>query len=91
MAISTKARSLRVALSAGIFAAGFVCGSLGQRPAQAQLGELGGKAMEAAGGGSGPLAAAAKLGTSISDMQTHLDALNKNMETLKQIKGMLGG
>ena len=35
--------------------------------------------------------AAGKLGTSISDMQTHLDALNKNLEMLKQIKGMLGG
>lgn len=47
--------------------------------------------MEAAGAGGGPLGAAVKLGTSISDMQTHLDALNKNLETLEQIKGMLGG
>jgi len=86
-----KARSLRFAAVAGIFAAGFLCGSLTQRPAQAQLGDMGGKAMEAAGAGGGPLGAAAKLGTSITDMQTHLDALNKNLETLKQIKGMLGG
>ena len=87
-----KPFSVRVVLVAGIFAAGFFCGSLSQRPAQAQLGDLGGKAMEAAGNsGSGPLAAAGKLGTSISDMQTHLDALNKTLEMLKQIKGMLGG
>ena len=91
MTSNTKARSLRFALVAGIFAAGFFCGSLSQRQAQAQLGEMGGKAMEAAGAGGGPLGAAAKLGTSIGDIQTHLDALNKNLETLKQIKGMLGG
>ena len=84
MTHSRKTRALRVALVAGIFAAGFFCGSLSQRPAQAQLGDVGGKAMEATGAGGGPLGAAAKLGTSIGDMQTHLDALNK-------IKGMLGG
>ena len=60
-------------------------------PASTDMKDLTGKAMEAAGGQGGALGAAAKLGTSITDMQEHLDALNKNMETLKEIKGMLGG
>ena len=41
MTPATKIRSLRLALATGIFAVSFFCGSLGQRPAQAQLGELG--------------------------------------------------
>jgi hypothetical protein len=82
---------VRAGLSAAIFAAGFLCGSVIQRPAAADMKDLTGGAMEAAGGQGGALGAAAKLGTSITDMQQHLDALNKNLATLKEIKGMLGG
>ena len=76
MARVTKGRGFRVAVVAGIFAAGFVCGSVSHRRAEAQLKELGG---------------AAKLGTAIVDMQQHLDALQKNVDTLKQVKAALGG
>ena len=80
-------RTVRIVVVAGIFAVGFVCGSLSQRPAEAQLGDV----MKQAGGAGGAVGAVSDLGTSITDMQTHLDALNKNMETLRKIKSALGG
>lgn len=88
---TTTRFGLRAGLTATIFTAGFLCGSVAQRPAAADMKDLAGGAMEAAGGQGGALGAAAKLGTSITDMQEHLDALNKNLATLKEIKGMLGG
>jgi hypothetical protein len=81
----------RIAAMIGIFAAGWLGGSVSQRNAHAQLGDLGKSAMEKAGEQGGTLGAAGKLGTSISDIQTHLDALQKNVDTLKSIKSMLGG
>ena len=76
-----------IALATGLFTAGFLCGTISQRPAEAQLGD----AMKAAGDSGGALGAAAKLGTSITDIQQHLDALQKNVDTLKSIKSLLGG
>jgi hypothetical protein len=82
---------VRVGAAAALFAAGWLCGSLAQRPAQAQLGDLGKAAMEQAGAQGGSLGAAAKLATSISDIQKNLDALQKNVDTLKTIQSLLGG
>jgi hypothetical protein len=87
----TVKQAIGAPVVAAVFAAGFVCGSLGQRPAEAQMGGLGDKAMEAAGEQGGALGAAAKLGTSITDMQEHLTALQKNVDALKQVKAALGG
>jgi len=84
-------KGVRIALVAGVFAAGFVCGSVSERRADAEMKDMMGQAAGVAGEQGGALGAAAKLGTSITDMQTHLDALNKNLETLKQVKSMLGG
>ena len=69
-----------------IFAVGFLCGSLTQRSADAQLGD----AMKQAAG-SGALGPVGDLGTSIVDMQDHVTALQKNLETLKKVKAALGG
>ena len=91
MARNSMRRVMRVGLLAGVFATGFLVGSVSQRPAQAQLGELGGKALEKAGDSGGMLGSVAKLGTSIVDMQKNVDSLQKNLETLKQIKAALGG
>jgi hypothetical protein len=88
---TTTRFGLRAGLTAAVFAAGFLCGSVTQLPASTDMKDLTGKAMEAAGGQGGALGAAAKLGTSISDMQEHIDGLNKNLATLKEIQGMLGG
>ena len=85
------AKGARIAALVAIFAAGWIGGSVSQRNAHAQLGELGKGAMEKAGQQGGALGAAGKLGTSITDIQTHLDALQKNVDTLKSVQSMLGG
>jgi len=82
-------RTIQMALLAGVFAAGFVCGTLDQRPVHAQMGGLGEKLEKSAGEGS--LGSVGKLGASIIDMQKNVDSLQKNLDTLKQIKSALGG
>jgi len=52
---------------------------------------VGGAAMKEAAGGGGALGQAAKLGTAITDMQSQVDGLQKNLETLKTIKSAIGG
>ena len=84
-------RSLRYGAAVVIFAAGFLCGTVGQRRADAQLGEMGGKAMEKAGQQGGALGAGAQLGTSISDMQKNVEGLQKDLEAFKKIQALLGG
>ena len=78
--------SRRIAMVGAIFAAGFLCGSLTQRSADAQLGDVMKKAAE-----SGALGPAGELGTALVDMQDHVTALQKNIDTLKKVKSALGG
>ena len=85
------AKGARIGALVAIFAAGWIGGSVTQRNAHAQLGELGKGAMEKAGEQGGALGAASKLGTSITDIQKNLDALQKNVDTLKSVQSMLGG
>jgi hypothetical protein len=47
--------------------------------------------MDAALSGGGALGAASKLGTTVTDMQTQVEGLQKNLAVLKQVQGMLGG
>ena len=84
-------QNLRIAMVAGVFAAGFLCGSVSQRRAEAQLGEMGGKVMEKAGESGGALGSVAKMGSAITEMQQHVEGLQKNLETFKQVKAALGG
>jgi uncharacterized protein (DUF342 family) len=78
-----------------VFGAGYICGSVTQRPASAGMndvgGAVGGTVMKQAGESGGALGSAAKLGTSISDMQEQVNGLQKNLEILKQIKSAIGG
>jgi hypothetical protein len=74
-----------------MFAAGFVSGTLSQRQADAQVKELGDAVMKQAGESGGSLGAAAQLGTSIIEMQQHVSALLKNLDTLNKVKAALGG
>ncbi len=83
--------AVRVGAAATIFAAGVLVGSITQRPAEAQLGELGGKAMEKAGAQGGTVGAVADLGTQITDMQKNVEGLQKNLEMFKKIQSLLGG
>ena len=86
-----KERMIRTGIVAIVFALGFLSGSVTQRRAEAQLGELGKQAMEKAGASGGPLGSAMQLGQAIGDMQQHVDGLQKNIEVLKKIKSSLGG
>jgi len=79
-------RGLRIVAVAGIFGAGYLCGSLGQRSAEAQLGDVMKKAGE-----SGALGSVGEMGTAILDMQKNVDGLQKNLDTFKKVKAALGG
>jgi hypothetical protein len=84
-------KAVRIGAVVAVFLLGWLCGAVNQRSAEAQLGDVGKAAMEKAGDQGGSLGAAAKLGTSISEIQTHVDALQKDVDTLKTIKSMIGG
>jgi hypothetical protein len=75
------------ALLVGVFALGYFCGSVNQRPADAQIGGL----LEQAGKGGGALGSVAQLGSSIVEMQDHVNGLQKNLETLRKVQSALGG
>ena len=68
-----------------------VLGTLDAEPARAQVQDLGKDLMNKASEQGGALGTAAQLGTTISDMQTHVNELQKNLETLNKIKAALGG
>ena len=75
-------RGLRIAAAVGIFGAGYLCGTLGQRSAAA------GTDVPQEGGGSfGPFG---ELGRSITEMQQHVDGLNKELETMRKVNAALG-
>ena len=80
-------RGLRIVAVAGLFGAGYLCGSLGQPSAQAQVGDVMKKAAEQ----GGALGSVGQLGSSIVEMQQHVDGLNKDLETLRKVKTALGG
>jgi hypothetical protein len=91
MAHGSSGRIIRVGLVGMVFAAGFLCGSVTQHRADAQLGDLGKAAMEKAGESGGVLGSATKLGEAIVDMQKNVDGLQKNIDVLKKVKSSLGG
>ena len=67
-------------LLGGMFILGFVSGSVSQRSAQAQVPGLG-----------GALSSATELSSSISEIQQHVDGLQKNVATLKKVQTTLMG
>jgi hypothetical protein len=88
-------RGMQVGAILAIFGAGYLCGTVTERRAIADMADLGsavgGAAVKEAAGSGGMVGQAAKLGTAITDMQSQVDGLQKNLETLKVIKGALGG
>ena len=80
-------RALMIVLMLGVFALGYFCGTVGQRQADAQLGGL----LEQAGKAGGPVGSIAQLGSSIVEMQDHVNGLQKNIDSLKKIQSALGG
>ncbi|MEB2283102.1 MAG: hypothetical protein B6D46_03335 [Polyangiaceae bacterium UTPRO1] len=92
---NTLRRGMQVGAILAVFGTGYLCGTISERRAVADMntlgGAVGGAVMKEAAGGSGVVGQAAKLGTAITDMQSQVDGLQKNLETLKAIKGALGG
>jgi hypothetical protein len=74
----------------GVFATGYVCGSLTQQSAEAQLKDAGKAVMQQAGQSGGTLGAAADMGSSLTEMQDHVNGLQKNIDTLKKVQSALG-
>ncbi|HEY7493966.1 MAG TPA: hypothetical protein VIH59_23050 [Candidatus Tectomicrobia bacterium] len=84
-------RVVFVSLLGGMFMLGFVSGSMSQHSAQAQVPGVGRGVMEKATGAGGSLGSVTELGSSIVEMQQHVDGLQKNLETLKKVQTALGG
>ena len=77
-------RGLTTAILVAVFALGYVCGTVNQQPADAQIGGL----LER---GGGVLGSAKELGSAIVEMQDHVNGLQKNIETLKKVQSALTG
>jgi hypothetical protein len=80
-------RAVTIAIFVGVFGLGYVCGSMTQRPAEAQVGGL----LEKAGKMGGPVGSIAEFGSSISEMQDHISGLQKNLDTFKKVQSSLTG
>ena len=81
----TIARAVLAAVILGAFSLGYVCGSVGQRRADAQgLGNI----LEHAGKASGSLG---ELGSSIVEMDKHVSGLQKNLDVLRKVQSALTG
>jgi len=86
MGTMIRRTSLSASVLAATFALGYVVGSVSTTPAEADLGDMIKGAAK-----SGSLGSIGELGTSIIDMQEHVDGLQKNLETLRKVKSALGG
>jgi len=84
-------RAIRIGVLALVFAGGYLLGATTQPTAEAQMGELGKKAMEQAAGQGGALGTAAQLGTTISGLQENVNELQGHIDTLNKIKAALPG
>ena len=87
MTKKTFSRGLMTAVIVGVFGLGYVRGSMTQRQAEAQMGEL----MEKAGKMGGPVGSVAQFGSSIVEMQDHITGLQKNLDTFKKVQASLTG
>jgi hypothetical protein len=83
----TTSRILITGMLVGVFSLGYLCGSVSQQQADAQIGGL----LEQAGKGGGALGSVTQLGSSIVEMQDHVNGLQKNLETLRKVQSALTG
>lgn len=91
MARKSLTYSVRIGVIAVIFAAGYLTGSVTQKNANAGLQDLGGDVLKRAAESGGALGTATQLGTTITDMEKNIGGLQKNLETIKKVRAMLGG
>jgi hypothetical protein len=87
----TAIRGFKVLLVLLVFALGFLCGTVTRQSADAQLKEIGKGALQQAAPSGGVVGQAVQLGTAITEMQQHVDGLQKNIKTLKSIQSAIGG
>jgi len=80
-------RGLMTAIILGVFGLGYVCGTMTQRQAEAQIGGL----LEKAGKAGGPMGSVAQFGSSLVEMQDHISGLQKNLDTFKKVQASLTG
>ena len=80
-------RGLSIAVMAAMFGLGYVCGSITQRSAEAQIGGL----LEKGAKMGGPVGSVAEFGSSITEMQDHISGLQKNLDTFKKVQSSLTG
>ena len=80
-------RGVMTAMIVGVFGLGYFCGSMTQRQAEAQIGGL----LEKAGKAGGPVGSVAQFGSSIVEMQDHINGLQKNLDTFKKVQASLTG
>ena len=80
-------KGLVTAIMVAVFGLGYVCGSATQREAEAQMGGL----LEKAGKMGGPVGSVAQFGSSLVEMQDHINGLQKNLDTFKKVQASLGG
>ena len=83
--------SMRIGVITAVFGAGYLCGTVTQHNANAGIDEFGGDLMKKAADSGGVLGSAAQLGTTITEMEKHISGLQKNLETIKKVKRMIGG
>jgi hypothetical protein len=87
MSKKTFSRGLLTAVILAVFGLGYLCGSMTQRQAEAQIGGL----LEQAGKMGGPVGSIAEFGSSITEMQDHISGLQKNLDTFKKVQSSLTG
>lgn len=91
MSSKTILYSIRIGVVAVVFSAGYLCGSMTQHTANAQMGDFGNELLKKAAESGGSLGSIAQLGTAITDMEKNVSGLQKNIDTLKKVKAALGG
>jgi hypothetical protein len=84
-------RIVFIGLLGVMFVLGFVSGPVSQRSAQAQVPGVGKGVLEQATGKGGAVGSVTELGSSIVEMQQHVDGLQKNLATLKKVQAALSG
>ena len=80
-------RGLMTTIIVGVFGLGYICGSMTQQQAEAQIGGL----LEKAGKAGGPIGSVAQFGSSLTEMQDHIAGLQKNLDTFKKVQSSLTG
>jgi hypothetical protein len=84
-------RCIAVSMILGVFALGFFLGTVNERYAEAQKIPGVGGVLDKAGQSGGALGSVAQLGSSIVEMQEHVNGLQKNLDALRKVQSALGG